>query len=55
MESDVIGQLHSPTGADGVNPEGRGRGKEAGDPDCFGSDCANGGEVEIGARGRPTL
>src|SRR5215467_7438855 len=55
LESNVVGQLLSTAGADGENTESQRWGKKAGYTDCVGSDCANGGEVEIGAGGGPAV
>ena len=49
LESDVVGQLFPAAGADGEDPEGRWRGKNAGDSDGIGSDRADGREDETGA------
>src|SRR5215831_10679557 len=55
LESNVVGQLLSTAGADGENSESKRWGKKAGHTDCGGSDCATGGEVEIGAGGGPAV
>ena len=51
----VIGQLLSAAGADGEDPESKRWGEETGHTDRIGSDCAAGGEVEIGVGGGPAV
>ena len=54
-ESEVVGQLLSPTSADGENTESQRRGKDAGESNRVRSDRTDGGEVEMRARARPAL
>jgi len=55
LESDVVGQLHSAAGADGEDTESKTVEKGSWDTDRVGSDRADGGEVETGAGGGPTV